>query len=130
MKSDHVKPFESPDGSESYEKVKIDTIELAGYTLQRFIFEPGWRWSENLKQIAGTHSCVRHHFGVQVSGKLRVKFDTGEELEIKPGDAFDIPPGHDSWVVGETPVVWYDFGTSIAAMEAILGWRRHGLKAS
>jgi class 3 adenylate cyclase len=33
----------------------------------------------------------------------------GTELEIGPGDVFEIPPGHDAWVVGDSPWVSVDF---------------------
>jgi mannose-6-phosphate isomerase-like protein (cupin superfamily) len=34
-----------------------------------------------------------------------VKMAGGTELVIEAGDVFAIPPGHDSWVVGEEPYV-------------------------
>jgi hypothetical protein len=27
----------------------------------------------------------------------------GASLEVVGGDAFEIPPGHDSWVIGDEP---------------------------
>jgi mannose-6-phosphate isomerase-like protein (cupin superfamily) len=32
----------------------------------------------------------------------------GKKLDVGPGDAFDVPPGHDAWTVGEAPVVFID----------------------
>ena len=31
------------------------------------VFEPGWRWSEDVKPIAGTDSCQVHHTGYCIS---------------------------------------------------------------
>jgi hypothetical protein len=35
--------------------------------------------------------------------------DDGTEGEAGPNDAFYIAPGHDAWVVGDEPFVFYDF---------------------
>ena len=72
-------------------------------------YEPGWRWSVDVKPMAGTDSCQFHHFGVTLSGRLRVQMRDGTELEIGAGDVFEIPPGHDAWVVGDEPWVSVDF---------------------
>ena len=75
----------------------------------RAIFEPGWKWSESVKPIAGTDSCQVAHMGYQISGRMKVRMDDGSEQEFGPGDAGVIPPGHDAWVVGDEPVVFIDF---------------------
>lgn len=72
-------------------------------------YEPGWRWSVDVKPIAGTQACQFHHVGVTMSGRLRVQMQDGVELEIGPGEVFEIPPGHDAWVVGDEPWVSVDF---------------------
>ncbi len=36
-----------------------------------------------------------------ISGQLHVVMTDGTELDIVPDDAYEIPPGHDAWVVGE-----------------------------
>ena len=33
------------------------------------------------------------------------KMDDGEERIMEPGDLFYVPPGHDSWVVGNEPYI-------------------------
>ena len=75
----------------------------------RTVFGPGWRWSEDVKPIAGTDWCQYHHLGVVVSGRLRVEMADGTTLESGPDTAFEIPPGHDAWVVGDEPWVSIDF---------------------
>jgi len=73
------------------------------------VYEPGWRWSVDVKPLAGTDACQYHHIGVTLSGRLRAQMPDGTELEIGPGDVFEIPPGHDAWVVGDEPWVAVDF---------------------
>ena len=63
---------------------------------------PGWRWSEVVKPVVDTPSCVNRHLGYVIAGHLHVLMDDGTELDIVAGDAYEIPPGHDAWVVGDT----------------------------
>jgi uncharacterized cupin superfamily protein len=71
--------------------------------------EPGWRWSEHVKPIAGTASCQALHTGHVISGRIMIRMDDGSEREFGPGDAYVIPPGHDGWVVGDEPYVGVDY---------------------
>lgn len=88
---------------------RIDVVRLEDTVVGRMTYEPGWRWSVDVKPIAGTPSCQYHHLGVTLSGVIRVQMSDGTELEIGPGDVFEIPPGHDAWVVGDEPWVSVDF---------------------
>src|SRR5438477_2602517 len=88
---------------------RIDVVELDDTVVGRMTYEPGWRWSVDIQPIAGTDTCQYHHLGVTLSGRLRVQMPDGTELEIGPGDVFEIPPGHDAWVVGDEPWVSVDF---------------------
>jgi hypothetical protein len=106
-----VKDFDSPDETRPFEgKGKADVVQLAGRGVARGIFEPGWKWSENVKPIAGTESCEVSHMGYCVSGRMKVHMDDGTELDVRPGTAVAIPPGHDAEVVGDEPCVLIDFG--------------------
>jgi quercetin dioxygenase-like cupin family protein len=71
----------------------------------RFIFEPGWRWSECVKPVAKTESCQAAHVGYAVSGSITVRMNDGSESTIKPGMSYTIPPGHDAWVEGNEAFV-------------------------
>jgi len=82
---------------------------VGGSTLRRHTFEPGWRWSESLKEMAGTDSCQTHHIGYAISGHLHVKTDDGAEQDIRAGDAYNIPPGHDGWVIGDETFLSVEF---------------------
>jgi quercetin dioxygenase-like cupin family protein len=76
-------------------------VRIGGTTAGRFAFEPGWRWSECIKPVAGTDNCQARHVGVVQSGTLRVAHDDGSEVDLRAGDAYVIEPGHDAWVVGD-----------------------------
>jgi class 3 adenylate cyclase len=82
-----------------------EVITLDESTIGRATWEPGWRWSTHLRPITGTDSCPFHHLGYAMSGSLRVVMEDGETLDIPPQSAFEIPPGHDAWVIGEEPFV-------------------------
>lgn len=101
--------FSEPSDVRMLPRGRIDVVELDDTVVGRMTYEPGWRWSVDLKPIAGTTSCQYHHLGVTVSGRLRVEMPDGIELEIGPGEVFEIPPGHDAWVVGDEPWVSVDF---------------------
>jgi quercetin dioxygenase-like cupin family protein len=104
------KSFGSPDEVRPMAgKGRIELVKLANGVVGKATFEPGWRWSEHVKPIAGTGSCQAAHFGYVLSGHQRIAMDDGSELEIGPGDVFAIPPGHDGWVVGDEPCVILDF---------------------
>ncbi len=110
------KSFTTPDETRNIPKGKIEVVNLGDVQAMRATFEPGWKWSECVKPIAGTESCQVAHLGYQLSGQLAVRMDDGSEHEFGPGDACAIPPGHDAWVVGAEPVVIIDFqGATIYA---------------
>src|SRR4051812_35409861 len=74
----------------------------------RGTFEPGWRFSQDVGPLVGTTTCQTHHLGYVLAGRMHVTLDDGGEFEIGRGDVFDLPAGHDSWVVGDEPVVMID----------------------
>ena len=111
MASVESKSFDSPDETRPFEgKGQADVVEVAGRTVGRGTFEPGWKWSENVKPIAGTDSCQVSHLGYCISGRMKVYMDDGSELEFGPGEAVAIPSGHDAEVIGDEACVMVDFG--------------------
>lgn len=72
-------------------------------SLGQATYEPGWRWSEHVAPTVGTASCQVEHVGLVLSGQAIARMDDGTERLVKAGDFFYIPPGHDSWVVGDEP---------------------------
>jgi hypothetical protein len=109
METFEVKSLNSPSETRKFEKGKVELIEIKGKTLARAVFEPGWRWSTCVKPLVNTRSCEVPHFQYQVSGTLHVLMDDGTERDIKPGEVSYIPAGHDGWVVGNEPVILFDF---------------------
>ncbi len=105
------KSFDSPDEVREFKAHgKVELVELATGPVGRRTFEPGWRWSEDVKPLARTDSCQVAHVGYVVSGRMSVRMDDGSEHEYVPGEAFNMPPGHDAWTVGDEPCVLLDFG--------------------
>ena len=84
------KAFDSPDETRNPAKTMIEVVRLGGATAARMTMEPGWKWSECIKPVAGTESCQARHVGVVQSGRLHVTHDDGTELELGPGDAYVI----------------------------------------
>ena len=88
---------------------RVEVVEMDDHVVGQMVYEPGWRWSVDVKPLAGTDACQYHHIAYTVSGRLRAQMPDGTELEVGPGDVFEIPPGHDAWVVGDEPWVGVDF---------------------
>lgn len=111
MATAEAKNFDSPDEVRPFEgKGQAKMVEMAGHTIGLGTFEPGWKWSENVRPIAGTDSCQVPHLLYVLSGRMVVHMDDGTELEVKQGDVASIPPGHDAEVPGDEPCVMVDFG--------------------
>jgi mannose-6-phosphate isomerase-like protein (cupin superfamily) len=109
-----VASFDSPDETRSPDKTTVEIVRMGGTSASRMRLEPGWRWSECIKPIAGGESCQLHHVGVIQSGTMHVVHDDGTEQEIRPGHAYVIEPGHDAWVVGDEPLVGFEFDSRTA----------------
>jgi hypothetical protein len=69
----------------------MKTASVGDCEVAREVLEPGWKWSEDIKSIVGTDSCQFQHYGVLLSGRMKVIADDGSEMEISPGDAYIIP---------------------------------------
>ena len=108
------KNFDSPDETRPFTaNGRMDVVKLGGLSVGRGTFEPGWRWSENVKPIAGTDSCQALHLGYIVSGRMRVVMDDGTEAVAGPGEVVHFEPGHDAWIIGDEACVFLDCGTSV-----------------
>ena len=105
----HVLDFDAPDESRTPDKTRVDVVLYGATTVARMTFEPGWRWSECVKPVAGTESCQLRHVGVVGSGRLAVRHEDGTEMAFGAGEAYIIEPGHDAWVDGDEPFVGYEF---------------------
>jgi len=114
-----LKRFENPDELRDVPKATVEVVNLGDVQAMRGTFEPGWKWSECVRPIAGTDSCEVEHLGYVVSGSMHIRMDDGTEYNVKAGDATSIKPGHDAWVLGEENCVFLDFqGAAIYAKPA------------
>lgn len=103
---EETRPFEGGTG-------QVDLVSTSAGPVGRAVFQPDWRWSKHVGPIAQTDSCQSPHLGYCESGRMRVVMDDGQEMEVGAGDIFEIPPGHDAWIVGDQPCVvidWQGFG--------------------
>ncbi len=113
------KSFTRPDENRVFPKGHAEILKIGGAEIGRLVFQPGWRWSKDLKPVAKTASCTAPHFQYHVSGRLGIKMDDGTEFIAEPGDVTSLPSGHDAWVVGKEPVVVVDwYGASNYAKKA------------
>jgi hypothetical protein len=103
------KSFDAPDETRTPPNTTVEVVRLGGQTAARFTFQPGWRWSEAIKPVVGTDWCQVRHIGAVVSGRLHVVHRDGSEGDAQPGDAYVIEPDHDAWVLGDEPVVVFEF---------------------
>lgn len=109
MASIETKSMDQPDESRTPEKTSVGVVHLGDATLGRFILQPGWKWSDCIKPVAGTDTCQAAHLGYAVSGKIHIAATDGTEADLGPGDAYRLEPGHDAWVVGDEPFVALEF---------------------
>ena len=111
MATAETKNFSSPDETREFRgKGRAQFLTVNGRPVSKGTFEPGWKWSVNLKPIAQTDSCQVEHLGYVISGRMRVVMDDGTQFEVGPDDLFSLPPGHDAEVVGDEACVLVDFG--------------------
>jgi hypothetical protein len=103
------KSLNNPDEKRTFDKGKLEIVNIGDRVIGRATLQPGWRWSESVKPLVKTESCEAPHFQYHVSGTLRVKMDGGKETDFKAGDVSLLEAGHDAWVVGDEPVVVVDF---------------------
>lgn len=108
------KSFDTPDESRRPDKTTVEVVDLGSVKAGRLTLQPGWRWSECMKPVAGTESCQARHVGAVVSGQLHVTHTDGTEVDLGPGDAYLIEPGHDAWVIGDEPFQGFEFESKTA----------------
>ena len=95
-----IKRFDSPDERREFGNGKFEILHVGGMTLGRAIYQPGWKWSDDVGD-EGESLCRVEHVGMVVRGCAAVQMDDGQVIELRAGDVFHVPPGHDSWVVGD-----------------------------
>jgi hypothetical protein len=108
------KSFSSPDETRTFENGRFDVVRLKDATVGRVLLQPGWRWSQDVKPLAGTDTCQQRHLGYVLAGSLHVAADDGTEADAGVGDVFLIQPGHDAWVTGDQPFEAVEFSSRTA----------------
>lgn len=113
-----VRDFGAADETRTPDKTRVDLVRMSGANVARLRLEPGWRWSECIKPVVGGESCQVRHVGLLQSGTMHVVHQDGTEEDIGAGNAYIIEPGHDAWVVGDEPVVGFEFESHTAEVFA------------
>ena len=98
-----LKHLGSPDDIFRADGIEERSVQVGEQTIGRAVIQPGWRWSTHVQPIVGTPWCAVRHLGIALRGRFHVLMADGHEIDLGPDDVFDIPPGHDAWVVGDVP---------------------------
>jgi len=109
MPSLQYKTVDTSSDVRTFPKGRAEIVTIDESIVGRVTYEAGWHWSRDLAPIMGTKTCQLHHVGYAISGMMHIAMDDGLSVDIPAGSAFDIPAGHDAWVVGRAPwvaVVW------------------------
>lgn len=109
MGGSEQRDFASPDEVREFGHGQAELLNMANGTIGRLVLQPGWRWSVDVKPIAGTDWCEAPHFQYHASGVLHIQMSDGAEFDAGPGEVTYLPSGHDAWVVGDDPVVLVDW---------------------
>lgn len=112
------KSFDKADETRTPPKAKVEVVTIGDVKAARMTLEPGWRWSECIKPLAGTDSCQLRHVGYANAGSLHVQLDGGAEHDINAGEAYIIDPGHDAWNAGDVAFVGFEFESDSAGAYA------------
>jgi hypothetical protein len=113
--------FDTPDEVRTPDKTRVEILTLGDVRAARFTMQPGWRWSTCVGPVVGTTSCQLGHIGVVAQGRMRLRHDDGTEIELGPGEAYVIEPGHDAWIIGEEAFMCHEFDQVAAATFAERG---------
>ena len=89
------------------DKSTLEPFILGDQNVQIATYRPGWRWSTDVKPFVHTDSCQYEHLAFAASGQMHVIGEDGAEADVNPGDIVHLQPGHDAWVVGDEPAIWF-----------------------
>jgi quercetin dioxygenase-like cupin family protein len=111
------KSFTTPDETRSFDYGALDLLQIGGAEIGRLTLQPGWRWSDHVKPLAGTELCQAPHFQYHVAGTLHVVMADGAEFDARPGDVTALPEGTTPGWSG-TSRSWWWTGTAPATTPA------------
>ena len=100
-----AKTFDDTADTREMQKGHARLVTLDETTVGLASWEPGWRWSTDLRPMVGGTSCAVHHLGYAVSGRMRYVTDDGQVLDVGPNSVYEVPAGHDAYVLGDEPFV-------------------------
>jgi quercetin dioxygenase-like cupin family protein len=103
-----TRTFDDPDDRMSFAHGHVEIANIGGRRLLRVTFEPGFRWSVDMSPVAKTELCQMRHVFYVISGGMNLRLADGSEGSVRAGDLVTIAPNHDSWVVGDEPIVFLD----------------------
>lgn len=103
------KNLNEPDETICLANVDMKVVDLGDITVAKAVHQPGWRWSTHVRPTVGGDWCQVRHVGVVISGRLGFLFSDGASYEVGPDDVYDVPPGHDGYVIGHEEVVMIEW---------------------
>jgi class 3 adenylate cyclase len=103
------KSIHAPDEIRDLPMLTLKLVRLSSLTIGHGTVQPGWRWSTHMRVETDEPLCQIHHVQLLLSGRFAIQMEDGEYAEIEPFEVFDVPPGHDVWVLGDEPVEVVDF---------------------
>ena len=101
--------LDAPNEVRTFPFGRVEIYEIGDVVVGKQVFEPGWRWSLHVQPIAGTPQCEYHHMGYTIGGTMRIVLEDGTSYDIGPNEAYEIPPRHDAWVLGDETWVSLDW---------------------
>jgi class 3 adenylate cyclase len=104
--------FKEPEETRTFPHGTLRIIKLDEVVVGHYALQPGWRWSKDIQPIVGTSHCQHHHMGYSLKGCLHVVLKDGTTYDVLAGEAYEIPPGHDAWVVGDEEYIGIEFSGS------------------
>jgi hypothetical protein len=107
--STEQRDFATPDEVRNFSHGQVELVRFGDAEIGRLVLHPGWRWSQDVKPIAGTDLCEAPHFQYHIAGTLRIQMRDGTEFDATPGQVTNLPSGHDAWVVGDEDVIVVDW---------------------
>ena len=117
-----IKSLDHPDEELRLPGITEELVDLGDLTVGRVVHQPGWRWSVDVRPVVGGEWCQARHVGVVLAGRLGFVMESGAEYTVGPFDVYELPPGHDGYVIGDEPAVVLDW----AGLRTIAGRHRAG----
>ncbi|HRO29608.1 MULTISPECIES: cupin domain-containing protein [Micrococcaceae] len=110
MSDYELKNVSAPDEVREFPLGTGEIVTIGGGQVALITLQPGWKWSEHVKPVAGTDLCEAPHFQYMISGQVHIRMADGSEFDARAGDVVVVQPRHDAWVVGDEPAVTVDWG--------------------